>query len=155
MQRRLWLQAAAALLILNTAARAQTAAKPSIEVWKSPTCGCCKDWVKHLQANGFAVLTHEVDEAQKNTVRRKLGLSDQYRSCHTAVVSGYVIEGHVPARDIWRLIRNRPPGLGLAVPGMPIGSPGMDTSAYGGRQDPYAVLLVQRDNRSSVYQSYP
>ena len=128
--------------------------KPLIEVWKSPTCGCCKDWIKHLQANGFDVKTHEVSEAAKTSRRAQLGLADKFGSCHTAVASGYVIEGHVPARDIRRLLKERPRALGLAVPGMPVGSPGMDGPEYGGRKDPYAVLLVQRDGSSSIYRAY-
>lgn len=128
--------------------------KPRIEVWKSPTCGCCKDWIKHLEANGFEVKTHEVSDAAKQNIRAQLGLADRFGSCHTAVASGYVVEGHVPARDIRRLLKERPRALGLAVPGMPVGSPGMDGPEYGGRKDPYAVLLVRRDGNSSVFQSY-
>jgi len=128
--------------------------KPQIEVWKSPTCGCCKDWIKHLEANGFEVKTHEVSDAAKQNIRAQLGLADKFGSCHTAVTSGYVVEGHVPAREIRRLLKDRPRAVGIAVPGMPVGSPGMDGPEYGGRKDPYAVLLVKRDGSSSVYQSY-
>lgn len=126
-----------------------------IEVWKSPTCGCCTDWIKHLEANGFEVKTHEVSDAAKTSLRAQLGLADKFGSCHTAVASGYVVEGHVPAREIRRLLKERPRAVGLAVPGMPVGSPGMDGPEYGGRKDPYAVLLVQRNGRSSVYHAYP
>ncbi len=125
--------------------------KPLIEVWKDPSCGCCKDWVVHLEANGFAVKTYETGN---NAKRVSVGLPTKFGSCHTAVVSGYVIEGHVPARDVMRLLKERPKALGLAVPGMPVGSPGMDGPAYGGRKDPYEVLLVQRDGSSRVFQSY-
>lgn len=124
---------------------------PLVEVWKSPTCGCCKDWIAHLQANGFKV---QVFDSGNTAMRGQLGMPSQFGSCHTARVGGYVVEGHVPARDIQRLLKERPAALGLAVPGMPIGSPGMDGAAYGHRQDPYEVLLVGRDARSSVYQAY-
>src|SRR3990167_3998706 len=90
-----------------------------IEVWKTPTCGCCKDWVRHLQAKGFEVKTHEVSDATKRDYRQRLGLADQFGSCHTALVGGYLLEGHVPAREIERLLKEKPRALGLAVPGMP------------------------------------
>jgi len=131
------------------AARADEA--PLVEVWKSPTCGCCKDWIRHLEAHGFRVRTHE----QGNTdARAALGIPIAYGSCHTARVGGYAIEGHVPAREVQRLLRDKPAAVGLAVPAMPIGSPGMDGPEYGGRKDPYDVLLVRRDGSTVVYQSY-
>lgn len=129
-------------------------AKPTrvlIEVWKSPTCGCCKDWVAHLQDNGFEVQVREVSESAKAAQRARLGMAEKYGSCHTALVSGYVVEGHVPAGDIQTLLKQRPSALGLAVPGMPVGSPGMDGPAYGGHRDPYSVMLVQRDGSVRVY----
>ena len=125
-----------------------------IEVWKSPTCGCCKDWIAYLEAEGFEIKTHEVSETAKSAQRRNLGMPEQLGSCHTGVVRGYVLEGHVPAREIRRLLADRPPALGLAVPGMPIGSPGMDGPAYGGRKDPFNVLLVQRNGTSAVFHAY-
>jgi hypothetical protein len=121
-----------------------------VEMWKEKSCGCCGDWVRHLEANGFAVATHDTGNA---TMRARLGLPAELGSCHTALAGGYVIEGHVPAADIRRLLRERPQALGLAVPGMPIGSPGMDGPVYQGRKDPYDVLLVARDGRASVYRS--
>lgn len=157
MQRRTLMQSAVALLgtaALHTTALGQTTSKPLAEVWKSPTCGCCNDWVKHLQDNGFDVKTHDVTEAAKSALRSKLGMAEKYGSCHTALVSGYVVEGHVPAKDIRRLLKERPRAIGLSVPGMPVGSPGMDGPVYGGHKDAYAVLLVQRDGSSSVYQTY-
>jgi len=155
MQRRTLIQSAVALLgtaALHTTALGQNASKPLVEVWKSPTCGCCKDWVKHLQGQGFAVKTYEVTEAAKAARRSELGLADKFASCHTALVGGYVVEGHVPAQEIRKLLKERPRALGLSVPGMPIGSPGMDGPEYAGRKDAYAVLLVQRDGSSTVYQ---
>lgn len=128
------------------------AATPTpVEVWKSPTCGCCHDWIAHLQSNGFSVTTHDDGNTD---ARVHLGMPVRFGSCHTAVVDGYAIEGHVPARAIRRLLKERPRAVGLAVPAMPVGSPGMDGPAYRGRKDPYDVLLVARDGTSTVYQSY-
>jgi len=124
---------------------------PRVEVWKSPTCGCCKDWVKHLEANGFAVSVHDDGNTD---ARQRLGMPVAYGSCHTALVGGYAIEGHVPAREIHRLLRERPRAVGLAVPAMPVGSPGMDGPEYGSRKDPYDVLLVKKDGSAVPYQSY-
>ena len=105
-------------------------AKPAIEVWKDPNCGCCKDWVTYLEANGFQVRVHD---SGSNAARARLGIPEKLGSCHTAQVGGYAIEGHVPASDIHRLLKERPKAVGLAVPGMPVGSPGMDGPIYGGR----------------------
>ncbi len=141
-------------LLLHLASTYAATPKPTVEVWKSPTCGCCKDWVAHLEANGYVVTIREVGESAKAAQRAKLGMPEKLGSCHTALVNGYVLEGHVPAREITRLLAQRPRALGLAVPGMPVGSPGMDGPAYGGRVDPYAVMLVQRDGTASVFQRY-
>lgn len=130
---------------------AQSLAQPTLEVWKDPNCGCCKDWITHLEQAGFRVRSHDSGNA---AARLRLGLPQRYASCHTALIAGYVIEGHVPAREIRRLLAEEPDALGLAVPGMPIGSPGMDGPAYGGRRDPYEVLLVLRNGGHRVYQSY-
>jgi len=156
MNRRNFLHTSIALAAVTLAGlgRAAQPARPMVEVWKTASCGCCKDWIKHLQAGGFEVKTHDVSNATKNDYRRRIGLDDQFGSCHTALVNGYVIEGHVPARDIHRLLKDKPPALGLAVPGMPVGSPGMDGPEYGGQKDPYDVLLVQRGGTARVFQSY-
>jgi hypothetical protein len=122
-----------------------------VEVWKGPACGCCNDWIRHVEAAGFAVSSHDTGNHE---ARARLGLPVKYGSCHTARVGGYVIEGHVPAKDIRRLLQERPAAIGLAVPGMPVGSPGMDGPAYHGRRDPYDVLLVHKDGKASVYQAY-
>lgn len=103
-------------------------------VYKSPTCGCCSKWVDHMRASGFKVIAHDTNNMQ--AVKTKLGVPDAMASCHTSVVNGYVIEGHVPAADINRLLRDTPKVGGLAVPGMVAGSPGME----GGRSDPYNVV---------------
>jgi hypothetical protein len=122
-----------------------------VEVWKSPDCGCCKDWVKHLEKNGFIVRNH--DEGNTDA-RARLRMPLEWGSCHTAQVDGYAIEGHVPAREIQRLLRERPKAIGLAVPAMPLGSPGMDGPEYSGRKTPYDVLLVLSDGSSRVFQPY-
>jgi len=124
---------------------------PAMEVWKSPNCGCCKDWVALLQREGFKVKTFDTGN---NAMRTKLGLPVRYGSCHTARIGGYAVEGHVPVREIRRLLEHKPEAVGLAVPGMPLGSPGMDGPEYGGHRDAYDVLLVHRDGTSRVYASY-
>lgn len=154
MQRRTLLRAAPVLALASTATAwplAASAAAPMVEIWKDPNCGCCKDWVRHLNANGFATRVHDEGNA---AARARLGVPQQLGGCHTGLVGGYAVEGHVPARELKRLLQEKPKAVGLAVPGMPIGSPGMDGPAYGGRRDPYDVLLVQADGSSRVYQSY-
>ena len=154
LRRRQWLAAACAALAAPTlwAARADTA----VEVWKDPQCGCCADWIAHMQAEGFRVTVHE---SGNTAVRARLGLPARLGSCHTALAGGYLIEGHVPAADVKKLLAEKPKALGLAVPGMPVGSPGMDGPAYNGRKDPYDVLLVTRNVMNSdvstrVFTSY-
>ena len=122
-----------------------------IDVWTGPACSCCNDWIKHLGANGFEVTAHD---GGNNEIRKTLGLPIDYGSCHTGRVSGYAIEGHVPAREVHRLLAEKPDAIGLSVPAMPRGSPGMDGPAYGNVRDPYDVLLVRRDGSVAVYQSY-
>ena len=124
---------------------------PLVEVWKDVTCGCCNDWITHMKANGFEVRAYDVGNV---AARQRLGVPAQLGSCHTALVDGYAIEGHVPASEVQRLLRERPQAVGLVVPGMPIGSPGMDTPAYGGRRDAYSVLLLGKDGATHVYASY-
>jgi len=116
-----------------------------VTVYKSPTCGCCTKWVKHMEASGFTVEARDV--ADVNPYKQKLGLPLGLGSCHTAVVDGYLIEGHVPAEDIRRLLHEQIEAKGLAVPGMPMGSPGME----GARKDRYEVLLLDKEGQTSVY----
>ena len=104
-----------------------------------------------MQANGFRVIVHD---SGNNAIRAKLGIDRKYGSCHTALVGGYAVEGHVPAADIIRLLAQRPQALGLAAPGMPVGSPGMDGPIYRGRADEYEVLLLARDGTASVFSRY-
>ncbi|SFD95616.1 Uncharacterized conserved protein [Paracidovorax konjaci] len=146
--------AAGALATLPRRASAQAApaaAGTPVEIWKDPSCGCCQDWVDHLRAHGFVPTVHETGNT---AVRKRLGLPDRLGSCHTALVGGYLLEGHVPAADVQRLLREKPQALGLAVPGMPIGSPGMDGAIYRGRRDAYDVLLVARDGNTRVFTHY-
>lgn len=120
-----------------------------VQVFKSPTCGCCGAWVDHMKAAGFTVTVTEVDDT--SIARRQQGLPDKFGSCHTAVVAGYVVEGHVPANDVKKMLTMKPVAIGLAVPGMPVGSPGMEV---GSRNDPYQVLLVAKDGRERVFSTY-
>lgn len=149
MQRRTLLQGAlAAILLPSVAAHAAKARSPVIEVYKSATCGCCHEWVAHLRANGFTVKAYDV--ANPSDYREKFGIPNELGSCHTGIVAGYALEGHIPAQEIKRLLAERPKAKGLAVPGMPLGSPGME----GPRKDPYDVLLVQADGKHKVYKHY-
>ena len=125
------------------------AAPPVVTVYKDAFCGCCGVWVKHLEANGFVVKVHEVENMDQ--YKRTYGVPGSLKSCHTAVVDGYTIEGHVPAAEIQRLLKERPKAKGLAVPGMPTGSPGMEVGSTVQR---YAVLLFNADGTSSVYKQY-
>ena len=122
-----------------------------VEVWKSPTCGCCQDWITHIEADGFRVKVHDVGNT---AARARLKVPLKLGSCHTAWVGRYAIEGHVPAADIRRLLNERPDAIGLAVPGMPYGSPGMDGPAYDNRQDPHDVLLIAHDGSTRAFNSY-
>jgi|SRR5882672_8764613 len=129
-----------------------SAAEPTpIEVWTGPSCSCCHDWIEHLKANGFAVTTHD---GGNNDARKRLGMPIDYGSCHTGEAAGYAFEGHVPAREIRRLLEERLDAVGLSVPAMPRGSPGMDGPAYNGVRDPYDVLLIRRNGSAVIYQSY-
>lgn len=136
---------------VSTAASSATPTGPTVHIWKSPTCGCCGDWVAHLQAHGFRT---RVFDTGNEAMRERLRIPARYGSCHTAQVAGYALEGHVPAADIRRLLRERPRAIGLAVPGMPIGSPGMDGPAYGGRRDPHEVLLIRPDGSARTWRAY-
>ena len=119
-----------------------------IQVWKSPTCGCCANWIESLEAAGFEVEAHDVDMAP---IKAQYGIPGPMESCHTALVDGYLLEGHVPLSDIERLLKERPAITGLAVPGMVIGSLGME---MGDRVDPYDVLTFDGEGRTEVYSSH-
>jgi hypothetical protein len=120
-----------------------------VEVFKSPTCGCCSLWVKHLEQNGFTAKVTEMDDL--SALKKKHGVPSRATSCHTALVNGYVLEGHVPAADVKRLLMERPAVAGLAVPGMPVGSPGME---MGTTVQPYNVLAFDKAGETKVFSSY-
>jgi len=125
----------------------QLAAKQTIVVYKSPTCGCCEDWVAHLRREGFEVVTH--DQIDMNAIKTKFGVPGELASCHTATVANYVVEGHVPGDVIVRMLKERPPITGLAVPGMPGGSPGMESAP----KVPYSVIAFDAAGTQSLYES--
>ncbi len=118
------------------------AGSPVLKVYKSPSCGCCGAWVSHMHSAGFRGIVRDVPDL--HPIKKKLGVAPDLWACHTAVIDGYVIEGHVPAREVIRLLNERPKGIGLAVPGMPIGSPGME---QGDRRDPFQVFLFSSTDR--------
>lgn len=118
------------------------AAEPAIDVARSPSCGCCGDWIDHMRAAGFTVNDRLIDDLAP--LKAQLGVPADLRSCHTGIVEGYAIEGHVPAEDVLRLLRERPSATGLAVAGMPLGSPGMEV---GGQTEPYEVILFSASGR--------
>jgi len=140
-----------ATLLIGSLAQASWAAPetPVIDVYKSPTCGCCNKWIDHLKANGFGVRSYDTDNVAQHKAR--LGVPPGYGSCHTAEVGGDVIEGHIPAREIKRLLKEKPRARGLVVPAMPVGSPGMEAD---GRKDPYKVFLVNRNGSTQTYVQY-
>ena len=155
MLRRLTLAGCAMLALLpaawadnHEAAAETTSVDETITVYKSPTCGCCKQWIKHLEAAGFEV--EAVDSDDMNAIKQEYGVPRNMTSCHTARIAGYTIEGHVPAEQILRLLQERPDADGLAVPGMPVGSPGMEV---GDRVDPYLVMLFG-DGGDETWASY-
>jgi hypothetical protein len=148
--RRAWLAtsaAAAATLLTGRGVRAALAPPPEVLIYKSPSCGCCKLWVDHLSAEGFRPTVRDVD--QINPLKVELGVPRELWSCHTALVDGYLLEGHVPGDLALKLIAEKPEAAGLAVPGMPMGSPGME----GPRKDRYNVIMFGRDGSTSVYAS--
>jgi len=125
----------------------------TLEVLKSASCGCCIAWGDHMRGNGFEVTERNVSQADLTSAKTRAGLKDGQTSCHTAYVDGYVVEGHVPAREVIRLMSERPDAIGLSVPDMPYGSPGMGEP--GPDAEPYDVLLVRRDGSTAIYASYP
>lgn len=120
-------------------------------VWKTPTCGCCSLWVDHLRANGFQVDAKDVSTDEVRAVSKAAGLKDEGTSCHTAKIGNYIVEGHVPASDIHRMLKEKPAIAGIAAPGMPMGSPGMD---QGGAKEPYDVIAFTKDGKTSVFSKH-
>lgn len=152
--RRPWKTVAVVALVMTASAgifaavpgRQAEASPVAITVHKSPTCGCCEKWIHHLEENGFEVTTHDTEHVHH--IKERQGVPPHLSSCHTAEVDGFTIEGHVPADVIRKLLAERPPVLGLAVRGMPVGSPGMED---GSRKEPYAVLSFDEEGRTSVF----
>jgi hypothetical protein len=135
-----------AALLASGSAQAQTRADRALAVYKSPTCACCDGWVTHMRQAGFAATVHVTENVR--AIRLARGLPDALASCHTGVIGGYAIEGHVPAADVVRLLAERPRAVGITVPGMPLGSPGMEA---GGRREPFDTLLVLRSGQTRVF----
>ena len=138
----------ASVFVAYLLARPAYAADYRLEVFKSPTCGCCTAWVEHMARAGFDTVTRDVDLETLKIKKTNAGVSQELSSCHTAFIAGYFIEGHVAAKDVQRLLLERPDALGLTVPGMPIGSPGME---MGNRRDAYDTLLVLGDGSTRVF----
>ena len=152
MKRRTLLQAAligAALPLASIGLHA--AGKPQITVYKTPGCSCCCEWIVHLEKNGFAVVANDVPGTEP--YRERFGVPRSLASCHTGVIDGYAIEGHVPAEEIKRLIAEKPKARGLSVPGMPVGSPGMEVR--GERRDAFDVVLFDESGKREIYRHYP
>ncbi|OOZ42243.1 hypothetical protein BOW53_01185 [Solemya pervernicosa gill symbiont] len=125
-----------------------TAEATEINIYNSPSCGCCYGWSAHMENNGYTVTSHNQHNMQP--IKNVLGIPTEVQSCHTAKIGGYIIEGHVPASDIKRLLVERPEIRGLAVPGMPMGSPGME----GSRKDAYNVVTIEKNGESRIYASH-
>jgi hypothetical protein len=146
----LFVAALAAVGVVSASLVAQKAATPAtagvLTVYKTPTCGCCHKWVEHMKAAGFQV--REVDMEDITEVKQASGVPMSLRTCHTALIDGYVVEGHVPADLVKKLLAEKPKVAGIAVPGMPMGSPGMEMD---GMKDPYEVLLFDKSGKTTVY----
>ncbi|MFA7431465.1 MAG: DUF411 domain-containing protein [Rhodospirillaceae bacterium] len=140
----------AALCTFAAPALAEQAAKPPMTVYKSPSCGCCGGWIDHMRAAGYQIEAKDTDAM--NTVKELMGVPVDMASCHTATIDGYLIEGHVPADAVDKLLAERPKATGLAVPGMPIGSPGME--AANGQTEPYTAMLFNRDGTARPFVEY-
>jgi hypothetical protein len=139
--------AIAALALIGAIAAQQKPAAPLLEVFKTPTCGCCSQWVEHMRTNGFSVRTTDMNDI--SDIKKSRGVPDQVQSCHTALVNGYVVEGHVPAADVHRLLKEKPAVVGIAVGGMPIGSPGMEYP--GTKPQPYDVLSFDKKGTTRIF----
>ncbi|WP_263322341.1 DUF411 domain-containing protein [Endozoicomonas sp. Mp262] len=137
------------VMVFSTVSSYAADSSSTINVYKSAACGCCKEWVYHLEENGFKVISHDVSDLE--TYKKRANLPYDLGSCHTAFVDGYAVEGHVPATDIKKMLTEKPDIRGIAVPGMPMGSPGME---YGNRKDPYQTISYTRDGNKSVYASH-
>lgn len=130
-------------------ASAESAVAATLLVTKTAFCGCCREWVEHMKKAGFTVKVNDVENVTPTA--RRLGVPDKLRSCHTAEIGGYAIEGHVPAADIRRLLAQKPKAAGIAVPGMVMGTPGME---HGDHKEPYQVILFDRSGKTKVFASH-
>lgn len=148
-RRTLMLAGGALLLLPGRASRSAAAALPAIKAFRNPGCGCCEIWAEHMRRAGFSITV--VDDPELTGRRARLGVPEEISGCHTAVIGDYVIEGHVPPEDILSFLAVRPNARGLAVPGMPMGSPGME---MGRTANPYDVLIFTADGSSKVYASH-
>lgn len=148
MQRRSFIAMTMGALVL---ARPALATTTRIEVFKSPTCGCCSAWIEHMSGAGFAVDARDVDQEALYALKARSGITPELASCHTAFVDGFVVEGHVPAADIERLLAERPDAIGLSVPGMPIGSPGME---MGNQREAFDTVLLLRDGSIEIFERH-
>ena len=140
------------LLVSNAGIKSETLSAGKlvdIVVYRSPTCDCCGKWLEHLKKNNFNVNDIVTDDVE--AIKHKYGVSEAMASCHTAIVGGYVIEGHVPANDIMKLLKTKPKIVGIAVPGMPSGTPGMEMSD---RKDSYNVMSLDKENHFEIFHSY-
>ena len=151
MERRAFCCGIVALLASTGRALAQ-GQNATVDVRKDAACGCCSKWVDHLRSQGFSVRATDMEIGKLNDLKTTRGIPQKLRSCHTALVGGYVIEGHVPAADVKRLLRERPPIVGIAVPGMPAGSPGMEVAS--GLVQPYDVVAFAKDGATRVFVSH-
>lgn len=129
-------------------AQAPARAKPQLTVYKSSTCGCCSLWVEHMKTNGFEVKTFDVDDI--DAVKRERGVPSAAASCHTGIVNGYIVEGHVPADAVLKMLATKPDIKGIAVPGMPVGSPGMEVP--GGQKQAYAIVSIDKAGKTAIYE---
>ena len=132
----------------QTKAPATAASLPKVTVYKTSSCGCCRLWVDHMKKNGFDVQAMDVSSGDVRAVSKAAGLKDEGTSCHTAKIGSYTVEGHVPADDIKRMLKEKPAIAGLAAPGMPMGSPGME---QGNTKEPYDVIAFKKDGTSTVF----
>ena len=137
-------------MIAASGVRAAAQKPPAVQVYKDPTCGCCSLWVEHLRKAGFTPTVTDVGDM--TAIKTKYGVPVQARSCHTALVGGYVVEGHVPSADVQRLLKERPAIVGIGVAGMPIGSPGMEVA--GMKPQPYDVLAFNKAGETQVFASH-
>ena len=138
------------LVLLAACSSGNSSELPTVMVYKSPTCGCCGNWVNRLRANGFRVQVQDVEDIM--AVKARYGVPSDLAACHTAIVDGYIVEGHVPAQDVERLLRERPPIKGIAVPGMPVGAPGMEVP--GASPQPFNVVAFDDQGNTSVFAEY-